>query len=200
MLEVLPDPVDLSDPRVALARFCYADSYRSFCRAPFSWGAWSYATDGHKLARVPRLDGVLENLDAPRADWLDAFFGSRPWALTPLRLALGGPPGVVTCSDCEGSGIDCFYAGASITKKCDECDGKGTQRAKRYWRLRGAWFADEVLRTVDGLPGLHAEAAFTPDYTAPHNAPLFAWDGGKVCLAMVLGHGLTGGDAEEVTP
>jgi hypothetical protein len=45
------------------------DPSRPWLGQPFSAGAWTYATDGHIMVRVPRLDDIAESPDAaPKAE------------------------------------------------------------------------------------------------------------------------------------
>lgn len=51
--------------------FCAApedDPIRPALHDPFSWGGWTYATEGRVLVRVPRLAEVPENPIAPKID------------------------------------------------------------------------------------------------------------------------------------
>lgn len=86
--------------------------------APFSWGDYSYATNGHVLVRVRRLSDVPEELDAfneRAAKLFDDF--DMPVVLAALVDIPDFPqPDPEKCSVCKGVG--------KITR-CPECEGKG---------------------------------------------------------------------------
>jgi hypothetical protein len=104
-----------------LKKFCSDDATRVNVATPWSKGEHSYATNGHILIRVPRLEDVPERDDAPGA--VDKMFDiPAPAEWFPLaEIAL---PDVAlttekTCPDCNGTVGE---EGAD----CPECDGAGT--------------------------------------------------------------------------
>lgn len=58
----------MATTKVDLQSFCQiGDSYRSEIAEPFSHGAYTYATNGHIMIRVPAVSGMSGHPKAPRA-------------------------------------------------------------------------------------------------------------------------------------
>lgn len=82
---------------------------------PWSFGEFTYASDGVIIIRVPRLPDAPENVNAPQA-WrgeLPGMFTREPveWVDVPTVDYKGGP-----CSVCNGT-AEAFM--------CPECEGEG---------------------------------------------------------------------------
>ena len=56
-----------------ISKFCSKDSTRSSINSPYSLGEYTYATNGHIIIRLPRIDDIKENPEAP--DPSKIFFG-----------------------------------------------------------------------------------------------------------------------------
>jgi hypothetical protein len=83
---------------------------------PFSFGLYSYATNGHVLVRVPRLADVPE-WDALNEKAAVMFDGVGPDIVAALAEIPDFPqPEPETCTVCKGVGK---------ISKCPECDGDG---------------------------------------------------------------------------
>ncbi len=116
----------------------FVDPNRVYLAEPFSRGAYSYATDGHILVRVPRIatiaDGIgptgksLDDLVAvldkplPQLDPLPAV--SEPNFPHRDCKSCGGSGRVMKCKRCHGAGeIECCECGND--QECPSCKGHG---------------------------------------------------------------------------
>lgn len=98
-----------------LKRFSSKDPTRTQILEPWSRGEYSFATDSRILIRVPRLDQIPENRDAPATDHLFAKF---PHAGNWLSIPGLPEPQDEPCPECEGSGKE--------SARCQACKGEGT--------------------------------------------------------------------------
>ena len=120
---------------IDLQAFCQSDDdFIVHCdrTTPWSFGAYSYATDGIIGIRVARRDGITRE-DGPD---LEGLIQSTPeeGALIPLPV-FTLPPGVdcgvcdglgylESCAECSGMGeTECTSCGHDA--ECEECDGSG---------------------------------------------------------------------------
>ena len=68
-----------------LQKFCGRETSRAYLMKPFTHGAYSWATDGHIIIRVPRIDGVAETSGPPIDDALATVMATKSGPLnTPL--------------------------------------------------------------------------------------------------------------------
>ena len=106
-----------------LKKFCHDDATRPNIATPWSAGEHSYATDGHILIRVPRLEDVPERDDVPAPDELFKIPEPPEWfALADMALPAQEST-EKTCPDCNGAtAIEAKEEGYD----CPECDGGGT--------------------------------------------------------------------------
>ena len=111
-----------------LKKFCAYDDDCRFClQEPFSLGEYTYATNGHIMVRVPRIQ--LE--DAERSKEAAKHYGERVERMFSERRPKDRlqvphvellPP--VECEWCGGSGQD---------PKCHECKGTGEIEFSNSW-------------------------------------------------------------------
>ncbi|MFM2618604.1 hypothetical protein AAFX26_15885 (plasmid) [Vibrio alginolyticus] len=107
--------------KTVLSTFTCDDSDpRAFLRQPFNYGEYTYFTDGHVMARIPKEEGhpsIPEEKQQVYQDSINRFFSSfykgKFFPLPPV-------PEITkhTCTECDGSG-------KMTQKKCHECDGWG---------------------------------------------------------------------------
>ncbi len=96
-----------------LKKFCSRDQNKYQLIEPFSQGDYTYATDGRAAIRVPRVDGIGENENAPNMEFLKWDHADlTDWCDLP-EYAIDK---TVKCPDCGGHGKIAF---------CPECDGEG---------------------------------------------------------------------------
>lgn len=99
-----------------LKPFCCEDPDKEGICKPYSWGEYTFATNGHMQIRVPRLADVPENEKAPAIEFKESNFVGKHYLKEPAEWL---PVPAVTaipqiCSVCEGTGE------AAV---CPECNG-----------------------------------------------------------------------------
>lgn len=112
---------------INLQHFCAdADSARAYMIGrPWSRGAWTWATNGHIIVRVPRLAEVEENEAAPDAE---ARLAKQPDPVAWIDVPAQEMPADVKCEICNGAGHPasaepCNKCGH--IKDCEYCGGIG---------------------------------------------------------------------------
>lgn len=132
-----------------LMKFCDTDmqSSRSGISKPWSAGKWTYATNGHIIVRVPRIESVPENKDAPKGftgcQSLEAAFGIRPRKWLDLPTVM---PKMEPCESCLGEG-------KFKNTPCRGCNGTGQQQTHSRIDMGAADFSDVYLSWIAALPG-----------------------------------------------
>lgn len=120
-----------------LVRFCCADKDKDNICLPWSTAAFTYATDGHIMVRVPRMADVEANATAPDVEHnlYSSMFNREPvtWVDVPdvdfeasTCLHCNGTVKGVVCPECEGEGVvslesEFNYYGED---ECTTCKGK----------------------------------------------------------------------------
>lgn len=154
------------------------DGTRPYLAKPFSAGDFTYATNGHILVRVPRIESTKEI--EKKGHWDKPLEGYETAEYEPASLNL--PPRAETleeCERCEGSGKD--HDCPECCCLCRRCDGFGFEDPDRdeKFKIGGLPFALRYVRLMAALPGL--EIMKSPVYAAPL---LFRFDGG---IGAVMG-------------
>lgn len=127
-----------------LQKFCDDGTERRFgIGRPWSRGGYSYATDGHIIVRLPRLEDVPESSDAPDAEKLFAEALVTQWLPVPgCRM-----PAPIPCRWCDGTGRD----PADRRYKCYDCRGTKTVPDElSALSIAGANFACRFLALIQG--------------------------------------------------
>lgn len=131
-----------------LAPFCSFDTTMRFTRAggylskPFSFGDYTYATNGHVAIRVPRREDVAENADAPNLTIQPLFAKADDFVMASLPSIDLSNVAVAKCATCRGrkSGVECPYCRGTgehqcdcdhCEMDCDECHGEGIEYRDR---------------------------------------------------------------------
>lgn len=134
---------------IDLKQFCSTDPNRTNIQNPFNIGEWTFATNGHIAARVPKRDGYEPSLVA--ADRLFETAAMAP--LSPLPSIKMPPRKHEDCFNCAGTGLyecpTCLHE-----DECDECDGVGRidgDGSYLVW-LGAAQIALKYYRIIAGLP------------------------------------------------
>lgn len=165
---------------IDLRLFCSADRLRPYLHKPFSYGDWSYATNGYIMVRVPRRDDVPERKEGTGAEKIFAERGEP--ALLPTRITLAKPK-FEECEECEA----CDARGRvhncpSCQCVCPACEGTGRAPVKSVVDLLGGTFDGRYVRLLAALP----------DLRLPTNAPAefgplpFGFDGGGQGVLMPM--------------
>jgi hypothetical protein len=154
---------------IDLAPFCTDPPDQPRMAAPFDRGAWTYATDGIIMVRVPGPNGFVP------VDGYTSSFGAVEACFTPVSgegipLPTDLPPRQECCPDlsveckaCEGFGIDeCWHCGSE--KQCKRCSGSGRigDRGTPEPMIPVALFTPSGDRHVFSSLNLHLISAF-PD-------------------------------------
>ena len=132
---------------VDLIKFCDPSGARTggILKAPWSFGDFSYAVNGHIAIKVARRDDVPEYPDASEALKVIAIIDGEPdhpfiplpsytmEKMTPVRCSIcRGYGHVAKCDDCNGEGIHkCASDRCSHEHACPECDGHGEVPASK---------------------------------------------------------------------
>ncbi len=166
-----------------LEDFCATeDDPRWRLHTPFTFGAWSYATDGAIAVRVPALpDYPIAGADHKIATRLAEIF-ERSTQAEPLQsLQVSDRSASEVCRNCQGKGtitecatccgqggdfndvdkewedcIDCNGRGVFTGggERCEECDGNGTLKWTAAARIGEYWIALDYLALLELLPSL----------------------------------------------
>lgn len=156
-----------------LTPFCGKGESRPYLHAPFTQGDFTYATNGHICARVPRREGVVGAVEAPDAS---KIFPVATPPVSPLRIKKMPKPVMLDCLDCGAVGHlhDC----PSCKCVCSECGGTGKYEQHRTMRLRGGLFSIVYIRMLAALPGIEVATAM-PSLDATF---YFRFEGGEGVL------------------
>lgn len=149
--------------------FCSTDETRFYIQKPFSRGEFTYATNGHVLIRIARLEDVPEVELAPHADAV--FIRSSPQEVGPMPALTLPPSETEKCIECsEDQPIhDCPECSCS----CDACDNTHEVEVKTSCVINNVFYDAKYIRNLQQLPGLRF--ALTPP-TAEGGR--FEFDGG----------------------
>lgn len=170
---------------IDLQPFCSKDEARYYLHTPFSFGDFTYATNGHLLVRVPRLadisapDGPITSASVESV--LVCHEGATFSSIPPFALPAHE---MIECDWCEGSGKDEFFDDLA-DDKCDECAGTGKMPRPRTMTVRGVIFDADYIARIAALPGALFSDAPAPG-SKPGNGPQkptpFKFDGGVGCI------------------
>ncbi|MCK9361657.1 hypothetical protein M0Q28_05570 [Patescibacteria group bacterium] len=159
-----------------LKKFCAAADGSRINLHPWSKGEYSYATNGHIIARVPRLADVPERDGALSTDYLFPYADPPAWfALSDIELA---KVKTVDCSECDGDGEvrheecpDCDG------HPCPDCDGTGKVTPMQPVAVGNSHYQLAYLLILKALPNCKIGPNVNPMYQAP-----FTFDGGDGLL------------------
>lgn len=126
---------------IDITPFCASGTIHEALHAPFAGGAYSYASDGRIMIRVPRRDGDPEQ--AGYATRLDTYLAEPAQAMGPLPVVELPPAPVYVpkrCKTCDATGrlhgVNCRTCkGRGVVEcptchnedDCDDCDSTGAQ-------------------------------------------------------------------------
>jgi hypothetical protein len=187
--------------REELQKFCDPD-HPKIC-GPFSFGDFSYASNGHLLVKVPRLDDVpeWEALNEKASKLFDSFDYSVvipslidiPRFPQPKPEPCGvcnGTGKITRCPECEGKGEvefeteyndysceceTCHGHGSVIGEEqiCACCNGTGKKKEMKMIEVGCSGFSSHYLTLLNKLPGIKIAP------TEPEKMTYFKWDGGE---------------------
>jgi len=168
-----------------LEDFCGSeDDPRWILHTPFTFGEWTYATDGAIAVRVPAMPdypmaGADHKIAAKCADFFEKTTPVEPLPGMPaferpmpkLCDCCDGNGSVTECAACRGEGgdyndvenewSDCdecngrgFFPGGAV--KCEECNGEGNLKWMTPVRIGENWITLHYLERIERLPSLRA--------------------------------------------
>jgi len=130
-----------------LQKFCGTDETRVKLSKPFTVGKFTYATDGMKMVRVPKVEGAIGNVGHP----------SNPYEAFPKEIGVEitlpkfPAPKKEECDNCGGWGK---IGSKSKHHECEECDGTGTIQITIPIEVNHQKFSDVFLSEILTLPGV----------------------------------------------
>lgn len=181
-----------------LKKFCHEDHHA--LSEPWSIEEYSYFCDGHILVRVPRIDGIPENDQAPDARKIIPANQPQEWFSVPdCKLPdyepckqCNGSGKDVECPECDGSGevslsnryneyeCECKSCDASgVLSECPNCDGTGRIYPTEGILVGVAGFQPKYLLLLAALPNCKIGP------TGPESLAWFVFDGGDGVLMPV---------------
>lgn len=183
-----------------LSKFSDPEHHKIF--KPFSFGDFTYASNGHLLVRVPRLDDceeweslneqaarMFETVDMPLVLAALVDIPDFPQPEPKKCSACKGTGKITLCPECEGKGYvefandyseyecdceTCHGHGSTIGDEhiCESCNGTGHKKKMTRIELGCAGFSSHYLNMLNELPGMKIAP------TEPNNANYFKWDCG----------------------
>lgn len=157
---------------IDLQRFC-ANKWevRDYLQTPWRDGAWTYATNGHMIVRVPAAAFAAPDRSGKQPNNAPSLFQKFHTDADGEFLLMPPLPAAVRCPMCRGSGhveID------SDPEECYECHGYGVELTP--FPLGDAAFNVHYLRMFSALPQARIR-------TADHKtAAALIFDGGEALL------------------
>ncbi len=140
-----------------LQKFCGVDDVRDYLNRPWSRDKHTFASNGHIIIAVPRLEDVPENDNA--ADAIRLFNDAKVGEWLPVPETAMPPE--LKCPGCEGSGK--WEEDGIETMDCEDCDGKGkVSDWAQNTQIGPARFANRYLALIQGweiAPTNHNTAA-----------------------------------------
>lgn len=155
---------------IDLQAFCGGeDRPKSIC-TPWTRDGYTMATDGVILVRMPAVDGVAKNPDAPNvpAEWFE--FEVPKWFDIPPISTL-----TAECEECVGTGwvIPKTAYNEYDEQDCKSCGGDGRTRRMESVKIGVAKFDGKVLAQLSVLPGIKIGP------TGEFHIARFIFDGGE---------------------
>lgn len=191
------DQMESSMDKKILMQFCENSEEINM---PWSRGDYTYATNGHILAKIPRMIDIPEN---PKAPNLDALAFEMPKKFFPIEDIK--EPKSILCEFCDGRGrdFDCCECsgvgkvrfmnnyneydircksceGKRVMAFCDECGGTGKEFPPVRMKFHGVTFNHYYLFILSNLPDCEIGV------TSKTDASLFRFNGGTGIIMPML--------------
>lgn len=158
---------------INLQQFCGTDISRDYLMQPWSLGEYTYATNGHILVQVPRIDGVPENSRAPSKKLSDVLDPQRDAACEPLPALKLPEVRKRICYHCDGTGRG--HECPNCACVCTECSGEKSVSCEDFisCEVDGFLIALKYLRMIAALPNAKMAKG------SPSTPVRFTFDGGE---------------------
>jgi len=111
-------------------------------RQPWTRGGYTWASDGCIIVRVPTIDSIPDNANAPDATRLFSAKRAKKWMPVP---AMAMPPDI-PCKWCDGTGKESW----DRRYKCEYCGGAKMLPDRSGIPLGGTAFAKRYLAVIQG--------------------------------------------------
>ena len=161
---------------IELKQFCSDDPFRPYLHEPFTVDDFTYATNGHILVRVPKIDGVgpLKRDDPLNVEGTLKWHWKEGTEFYPCNLQIPAIEDSGVCPHCDGRGKE--HNCPDCDCECSACDGTGKGHKKISAKVGGVDFDVYYRRQIAGLPG--AEISHTADAGKNPVPMMFRFDGG----------------------
>jgi len=155
-----------------LDKYCGGDPRRPYLDNPFSFGGYTFSTNGHIIVRVARRDEAPKGakpMTEAAAEY--ALCIDRACEFRPMSAYQFPQPDEAGCAACDGRGTghDC----PDCECVCPDCDGSGKSGQRRSVSIDGALFDAKYIQWLLELPAVEIETVI--DGTRPLK---FRFDGG----------------------
>lgn len=167
--------------KIDLTPYVGNDPFRPYLHHPFSFGKFTYSTNGHILIRVPRRPDVPTT--DKEAKWDGPLEGIDKTTFSPLTLKLpDAPVEGVECDACEGRGYD--HDCPDCECLCDACNGSGKMASEQKisTTVRGVSFSLRYIRMMAALRGVEVSNKIEAEKPL-----LFKFDGGVGAIMPIRG-------------
>lgn len=167
---------------IDLTPFCGTGELRPYIKQPFSFGEFTYATNGHIIVRVGRRQDTPDGEVITESGILRAIRVADDacrFTLLPVYVFPPADPDA-DCEKCDWRGVmhDC----PDCDCVCGDCDGSGKREKKASLSFSGVAYDIRYLRQIASLPSIEVEASPSGD------APLrFRFEGGIGALMPIRG-------------
>lgn len=171
-----------------LKEFCSNNSALKKLCSPWSRGEYTYATNGHILVRVKRLDEIAENPASPDADNMFADNTKHPWQWMDVPEPVWT---VEKCECCQGTGKHCVAPAEIACEERDEIgidcrDCVGGEIKKGTVTIDGPQgkvaFDSKYIAMLRNLPGVKIGVLGNQCSPIPAIPSPFTFDGGDGLL------------------
>jgi hypothetical protein len=138
---------------IDLKQFCGNDEFRSYLNEPFTQGNYTYATNGHIMVRVQKVDSVGPCKSKVKFDASKPLVGIERLKFETFSFSLPPDPGKKgTCVDCDGRGYKHDCPDCECT--CNFCKGSGEAdpEGRISTTIAGRAFCLRYVRMITSLP------------------------------------------------
>lgn len=149
-----------TETTVDLQWFCSTDPFRPYLHKPWSFGDYTYATNGHICGRVQRITEIPECGHAPGCQAAKIFDDSPVPKFRAMRLASLPDPEMAECDMCSGRGRAHDCPGCDCV--CEECAGTGEVETVATVTINGAPFNVKYIRLLLKIGATIADIELTP--------------------------------------
>ncbi len=185
--------------KINLQQFCSTEDIHTLFMAPFNIGEYTFATNRHVIARVPKIDEYDKHDVGITAESILEIIKQAEKATGLIPLVDWEKPDLKECGDCDGTGrvnvcTECKGVGelsSVYAEPCEKCETSGvipgTEKDCPYCKGKGKKFpffkpsligngiyaCAEYIVQIESLPNPRIGVSGTPEDVIP-----FSFDGG----------------------